>query len=105
MFNVLNKIEQQSKIFTLYKYDLNNCLTIIFLCKQKQSYCNTIASAIDIIYVRDCKAYYLIQLKKELKILEQAIKQLQAKIVKNSIFLLQAQATFATTIEIVVACN
>jgi len=86
---VLNKIEQQLEIFTLYKCDLNDCLATIFFRKQKHSYRNTIASAIDVVYVRNCKTYYLIQLKKELKTLKRATKQLQAKIVKNSTFLSQ----------------
>jgi len=87
---VLNEIEQQSKIFTLHKCDLNNYLTIISFRKQKYSYRNIVASAIDIVYVRNCKAYYLVQLKKELETLKRATKQLQAKVVKNSTFLSQA---------------
>jgi len=44
-------------------------------------------------------------LKKELKILEQVAKQLQAKIVKNSIFLSKAQAIFVITTKTIIACN
>jgi len=87
---VLDEIEQQLEIFTLHKRDLNNCLTIISFRKQKYSYRNTIASAINVVYAQDCKTHYLVRLKKELKTLKRATKRLQAKIVKNSTFLSQA---------------
>ncbi len=69
---------------------MNNCLATILLQKQKQSYCNIIISIVDVVYAQDCRAYYLIKLKKKLEILEQTTKQLQTKIVKNSIFLSKA---------------
>ena len=91
MFNVLEKIKQQSKSYLLYKQNLDNCLTTILLRKQKQSYRNTIASAINVVYAQNCKTYYFVRLKKELKTLKQVTKQLQAKTIKNSTFLSKAQ--------------
>jgi len=105
MFNVLEKIEQQSESYLLHKRDLNDCLTTISLRKQKQSYRNTITSAVDVIYARNCKAYYFVRLKKELETLKRVTKQLQTKIVKNSTFLSKAQTIFAATIEIVIVCD
>ena len=75
------------------------------LRKQKQSYCNIITSVVDIVYAQNCRAYYFVRLKKELETLKQVIKQLQTKIVKNSIFLSKAQIVFAATIETTIACN
>jgi len=82
---------------------LDDCLATISLRKQKQSYCNTMTSAIDVVYARDCKAHYFVRLKKELKTPKRVAKRLQTKIIKNSTFLSKAQAVFVATIETIIA--
>jgi len=105
MFNVLEGVEQQSESYLLHKRDLDDCLAATSLRKQKQSHRNTVASAVGVVYARDCRAHYSVRLKKELETLERVAKRLQAKAVKDPTFLPKAQAASAAAAEAAIACG